>query len=145
MLTNFQNILIEVGLVICLYMTLVFIFALIRKDNSIVDIFWGVGFIIVALYSVIQSGEVDLRKMIVSLLVLLWGLRLSFYILARNSEKGEDFRYKVWRDTWKFFVLRSFFQIFMLQGMFMLIVSAPIWFINSAKEGHSVRSIYLAW
>ena len=134
-MADFQNILSEVALVIGLYMTIVFILALIRKDNSIVDIFWSVGFIIVAIYSVIQSGEVDLRKMIVCLLVLLWGLRLSFHLLIRNSGKGEDFRYKAWRDTWKFFVLRSFFQIFMLQGVFMLIVSAPIWFINFSKGG----------
>ena len=132
---NFQSVSIEVGLVILLYMTLVFIYALIRTDNSIVDIFWGLGFIVVARYSVIQSGEVDLRKMIVSLLVLLWGLRLSFHIMVRNSGKGEDFRYKAWRGTWRFFILRSFFQIFMLQGIFMLIISAPVWFICFSNGG----------
>ncbi|MEI6173897.1 MAG: DUF1295 domain-containing protein [Bacteroidota bacterium] len=132
---DFQNIVLEVGLVICLYMTIIFILALIRKDNSIVDVAWGAGFILVAVYSIIQSGEVDLRKMIVSLLVLLWGLRLSFHIMVRNSGKGEDFRYKAWRDTWKYFYLRSFFQIFMLQGLLMLIISAPIWFINFSRGG----------
>jgi steroid 5-alpha reductase family enzyme len=129
-LLDFQNIILEVALVIVLYMTIIFILALIRKDNSIVDVAWGAGFIIVTVYSIIQSGQVDLRKMIVSLLVLLWGLRLSFHIYVRNSGKGEDFRYKAWRDTWKFFYVRSYFQIFMLQGLFMLIISAPVWFIN---------------
>lgn len=132
---DFQNIILEVSLVIFLYMTIVFILAVIRKDNSIVDVAWGVGFIIIAVYSIIQSGEVDLRKMIVSLLVLLWGLRLSFHIMVRNSGKGEDFRYKAWRDSWKFFFLRSFFQIFMLQGFFMLVISSPIWFINFSAGG----------
>ncbi|MCX6306514.1 MAG: DUF1295 domain-containing protein [Bacteroidetes bacterium] len=131
MVPYFLNSLMETGLVICLYMTIIFILALARKDNSIVDVAWGAGFIIIAVYSIIQSGEVDIRKMIVSLLVLLWGLRLSFHIMVRNSGKGEDFRYKAWRDTWKYFVIRSFFQIFMLQGVFMLIISMPIWFINS--------------
>ncbi|MEI7499939.1 MAG: DUF1295 domain-containing protein [Bacteroidota bacterium] len=131
----FQNIILEIALVIALYMTIIFILALIRKDNSIVDVAWGIGFIIVALYSIIQSGEIDLRKMIVSLLVLLWGLRLSFHILVRNSGKGEDFRYKAWRDSWKFFFIRSFFQIFMLQGLFMLIISYPVWFINFSTGG----------
>jgi steroid 5-alpha reductase family enzyme len=134
-LLDFQNIVLEVSLVIGLYMTIVFILALIRKDNSIVDVAWGLGFIIISVYSIIQSGEVDLRKMIVSILVLLWGLRLSFHIFVRNSGRGEDFRYKAWRDSWKFFYLRSFFQIFMLQGLFMLIISAPIWFINFSNGG----------
>lgn len=135
MMMDFQNIIVDVGLVICLYMTIIFIVALMRRDNSIVDVAWGIGFVIIAVYSIIQSGEVDLRKMIVSLLVLLWGLRLSFHIFVRNSGKGEDFRYKAWRDTWKFFVIRSYFQIFLLQGLFMLIISAPVWFINSASGG----------
>jgi steroid 5-alpha reductase family enzyme len=125
----------EVGLVILLYMTIIFILALMRKDNSIVDIAWGVGFIIIAIYSIIQSGEVDLRKMTVCLLVLLWGLRLSFHIMVRNMGKEEDFRYKTWRETWKFFIIRSYFQIFMLQGLFMLIISAPVWFINFSRGG----------
>jgi steroid 5-alpha reductase family enzyme len=132
---DFQNTIIETGLVICLYMTIVFILALMRKDNSIVDVAWGIGFIIIAVYTTIQSGEVDLRKMIVTLLVTLWGLRLSFHIMVRNSGKGEDFRYLAWRKTWKFFFIRSFFQIFMLQGLFMLIVSMPVWFINSGNGG----------
>ncbi|MCX6266314.1 MAG: DUF1295 domain-containing protein [Bacteroidetes bacterium] len=134
-MVDFQNILLEVGLVIFLYMTSIFIRALIRKDNSIVDVAWGAGFIIVAVYTIIQSGEVDLRKMIVSLLVLLWGLRLSFHIMVRNSGKGEDFRYKAWRNSWKYFIIRSFFQIFMLQGLLMLIISTPIWFINFSTGG----------
>lgn len=127
--------LIETGSVIALFMTVVFILALIRKDNSIVDVAWGIGFIIIAVYTIIQSGEVDLRKMIVSLLVLLWGLRLSFHIMVRNAGKGEDFRYKAWRNSWKYFTLRSFFQIFMLQGLLMLIISTPVWFINSFNGG----------
>ncbi len=132
---DFQNMILEVGLVICLYMTIIFILALRRKDNSIVDVAWGIGFIVISVYSIIQSGEVDLRKMIVSLLVAMWGLRLSYHIMVRNSGNGEDFRYKAWRNSWKFFIVRSYFQIFLLQGFFMLIISAPVWFINFSSGG----------
>ena len=125
----------DVALVVLFYMTIIFILALMRKDYYIVDVAWGVGFNIIADYSLIQSNEIDLRKMIVNLLVLIWGLRLSTHIRFRNQGKGEDFRYKAWRDTWKFFVIRSFFQIFMLQGFFMLLISSPVWFINFSKGG----------
>lgn len=125
------NLIADISLVIFLYMTSVFIIAQIKRDNSIVDIFWGLGFILVAIYSLIQSGEImDLRKMIVTLLVTIWGIQLSGHILLRNKGKGEDFRYKAWRDTWKFFTARSYLQIFMLQGIFMLIISCPVWLIN---------------
>jgi steroid 5-alpha reductase family enzyme len=130
-----QKYLLDIGLVIGLLMTMVFIMSLIRKDNSIVDTFWGLGFIIIAAYSLVQSGEIDLRKAIVSLLVAIWGLRLSVHILARSKGKDEDFRYKAWRNTWKFFYVRSFFQIYMLQGFFMLIISSPVWYINLSRGG----------
>jgi steroid 5-alpha reductase family enzyme len=121
----------EIALVIFLYMTSVFVIAMIKKDNSLADIFWGPGFIVVAIYALVQSGDMfDLRKIIVTLLIVLWGIRLAVHIHLRNSGKGEDFRYKAWRDTWRFFVLRSFLQIFMLQGLFMLIISTPVWLIN---------------
>ncbi|MCK9204477.1 MAG: DUF1295 domain-containing protein [Bacteroidales bacterium] len=125
----------EIALVIFLYMTLIFIVALIKKNNSIADTFWGIGFILVTLYAVVQSGETDLRKMIVCVLVLLWGIRLSHHIMMRNMGNGENFRYKKWRETWKWFIVRSYFQIFMLQGFFMLIISAPLWYIGFNSGG----------
>jgi steroid 5-alpha reductase family enzyme len=137
----------QTGLLIFIYMVLVFLIALIRKDNSIVDIFWGLGFIVVAGYSFMYSGNYGLLQMIMNLLVLLWGLRLTFYIFFRNRGKGEDFRYKAWRDTWKYFVLRSFFQIFMLQGLFMFLVALPIVFVNrmaaSGMDGFSTAGTIL--
>lgn len=134
-MTIVHDYLIDVGLIIWLCMTILFVFAIIRKDNSIVDVFWGLGFLIVGVYSLIQSGEIDIRKIIVNLFVGLWGLRLATHILTRNQGKGEDFRYKAWRDRWKWFYLRSYFQIFMLQGTIMLIISFPIWYINFST-GH---------
>jgi steroid 5-alpha reductase family enzyme len=60
-------------------------------------------------------------------LVTLWGLRLSLYILWRNWGKPEDFRYRKWREEsrgiwwWK-----SFFQVFLFQGVLLWIISAPL-------------------
>ncbi len=126
---------IDVGLIIWLCMTILFVLAIIRKDNSIVDVFWGLGFVIVSVYSLIQSGEIDIRKIIVNLFIAVWGFRLSLHILNRNQGKGEDFRYKAWRDRWKWFYVRSYFQIFILQGAIMLIISFPVWYINFSS-GH---------
>ena len=120
----------EIALLVLLYMSLVFILAQIVKDNSIVDIFWGLGFILIAIYSLIQDTEPDLRKYIVTFLVALWGIRLSVHVFLRNRGKGEDFRYRRWRETWKFFILRSYVQIFLLQGVFMYIIAFPVYYIN---------------
>jgi steroid 5-alpha reductase family enzyme len=125
----------DIVLVTWLFMTMVFIFAILRKDNSIVDSFWGLGFILIALYSLSQSGQIDLRKVIVNVFIIMWGLRLAIHITIRNRGKGEDFRYKAWRNTWKLFYLRSYIQIFLLQGLIMVVVSYPVWLTNFTSAG----------
>jgi len=124
------NYLPEITLVVMICMTLVFLLAMVLKDNSIVDIFWGLGFIVLTAYSLWKADDIDIKKIIVSTLVLIWGLRLAAHIFLRNRGRGEDFRYANWRRTWKYFVLRSFFQVFMLQGFFMLIIALPVLHIN---------------
>jgi len=120
----------EIALLMLIYVSLVFVLAQIAKDNSIVDIFWGPGFILIAIYSLIQDPEPDLRKWIVTFLVALWGIRLSVHVFLRNRGRGEDFRYRHWRETWKFFTIRSYFQIFLLQGLFIFIIASPVYYIN---------------
>lgn len=120
----------QAALVVFVFMTFVFVLALILKDNSIVDIFWGLGFVVVTVFSLWHSGSIDFKKILVSSLVLVWGLRLSVHIYMRNRGRGEDFRYANWRRIWKNFVLRSFLQVFMLQGFFMLVIVWPVLHIN---------------
>ena len=123
--------LITAAITVFLFMLMVFVLALLLKDNSIVDIFWGLGFIVVAFVSLYPFNSLDAKKILVNLLILVWGLRLSMHIFKRNHGKGEDFRYANWRRTWKYFIPRSFLQVFMLQGFFMLTISWPVLHINS--------------
>jgi steroid 5-alpha reductase family enzyme len=110
-----------------------FIAARIRGRNDIADVAWGLGFILVAVVSMIAGHVFSLRALLVSTLVLIWGLRLALHIHSRNRGKGEDPRYRKWREEWgKWFVLRSFLQVFMLQGILLLLVAVPIIFTNTA-------------
>jgi steroid 5-alpha reductase family enzyme len=114
-------------------MTLLFCLALILKDNSIVDVGWGLGFVLVAGLSAVREPGFEPRHVLVTLLVLVWGVRLAVHIFRRNRKRVEDFRYAAWRERWgRWFVLRSYFQIFMLQGLFLALISAPLPWINGA-------------
>ena len=85
-------------LIILGLMALLWLVSLALKNSSIVDIFWGTGFVIVAWTAfLLTPGSFELRKFLLVALVTIWGLRLSLYILWRNWGKGEDFRYQVWR------------------------------------------------
>lgn len=121
---------------IFLYMTCVFCLALLKKDNSLVDIAWGLGFIGVAILTIFLKEGWTTRQVIVSCLVSIWGLRLALHIALRKRGRGEDFRYAKWRQDWgRWFVLRSYFQIFMLQGVFLFIIALPIILVNfSSRE-----------
>jgi steroid 5-alpha reductase family enzyme len=113
--------------IIGIYMTGLFLFALVRKDNGIVDIAWGPGFILLAVASLLLRPDWTVRRLLLSVLVLVWAARLSSHILRRNRGRGEDFRYAAWRARWgRTFVLRSFIQIFLLQGFFLVLIALPL-------------------
>lgn len=122
-------------ILIFLFFTAFFLIAQTIKNNSIVDIGWGLGFMVISLYTFFFSGAITIKSALVTLLVLIWGSRLSFHILKRNWGKPEDFRYAKWRREWgKWLIVRGFFQIFMLQGLIMLIIASPIIFINYSRQ-----------
>ncbi|MBP6866509.1 MAG: DUF1295 domain-containing protein [Candidatus Pacebacteria bacterium] len=113
--------------IIFCHATLWFILAQIKKRNDLADVAWGLGFLIVALVSFLSSGFDTDRGLIVTVLVGVWSLRLSLHIYLRNRNKTEDYRYQAWRMEWgKWFLIRSYLQVFLLQGFLLLVVSAPI-------------------
>lgn len=126
------------ALFIWIFVSLVWILSLIKKDAGIMDIFWGIGFIVTAILYYNLGDGFPLRKILVLILVLVWGLRLSLHIAVRNHGKPEDARYRHWRDKggpqwwWK-----SYFKVFLLQGFIMLVVSLPLLFaLWNPSPGH---------
>ncbi len=123
-----MNIYSTAGLAILGLVTALWLLSLKLRDASIVDIFWGTGFAIAGwLYFALTPNAAPLRKWLICTLVTIWGLRLSLYIFRRNRGKPEDYRYAAWRNehgnSWWW---RSFFQVFLLQGLLMWIISAPL-------------------
>ena len=109
-------------------MTALWLLSLLLKNSSIVDIFWGAGFVILAwvYYALTPDGYMT-RKLLLAILTTLWGLRLSLHILYRNWRKPEDFRYQKWRrESGSRWWWKSFFQVFVLQGLLMWVISAPL-------------------
>jgi steroid 5-alpha reductase family enzyme len=126
--------------------TLFFLYSLKIRDNSIVDVFWGFGFMMIAVLSWFQS-EQELPQHIVTGLVLLWGIRITSHIGLRKLREGkEDPRYAKWREEWGdglYFSVRSFFQVYILQMVLMLVVGLPILIVNLAS--HEYPYAYSFW
>jgi len=114
--------------VIMTLMTLLWIISVMIKNASIVDPVWGLGFIIVSIYYLLMVKGFETRQILVVTLVGIWGLRLSAYLFWRNIGKGEDFRYKQFRKNYgehRYWWV-SFFQVFLLQGVLLWLISAPV-------------------
>jgi len=117
------------------YFSVFFIVALIIKNNSIVDIGWGIGFVLAAWYSMARGGNYTETGVLATVLVTVWGLRLFYHIVKRNWKKPEDFRYAAWRKEWgKWLIPRAFLQIFMLQAFFMAVIAYPVISINATEK-----------
>lgn len=122
-------------LVIFVYAVNWFSVALIKKRNDVADIAWGGGFVVAAMTAYLVGGIDEVRSILVLVLVLIWGVRLVVHIGIRNRGKPEDPRYKAWRDAWgNSFLFRTFFQVFLLQGFLLLVVSLPVtWAITNSS------------
>ncbi len=122
----------QASLIILILVTLLWIWSVFIKNVSIVDIFWGVGFVVVNTFYVFMSGELNARKIVILTLVCIWGFRLAIYLAIRNIGKGEDFRYQEFRQNYgpKRYWWFSYFQTFLLQGILIMIISLPLLGIN---------------
>jgi len=113
------------------YMTAWFLVAVARRDNSLADVAWGSGFILLALLSLLLGPRPTPRAALASALVGAWGARLAVHIAARNLGKGEDFRYAAWRRDWgRHWVWRSYVQVFLLQGVLLYVIALAVVRIN---------------
>ena len=101
--------------------------SLVVRDASIVDIVWGLGFVVIAWSSWFASETSDSTDLIIRLCVTAWGLRLAAYLAWRNLGHGEDYRYQAMRKKYGAkFPIVSLFTVFLLQGVLMWTVSLPV-------------------
>lgn len=122
------------ALFILVYVTAWFFAALALRRNDVADVAWGLGPALLSWWLLLRPGSPRTPAMIlVTLLVTVWGVRLAYHVARRGFHPGvgEDPRYAAWRAEWRFFVLRSYVQVFLLQGFFMLIISLPVILVAS--------------
>ena len=115
---------------ICL--TMLWLISLKIKDASIIDIYWGFGFVIMSWTGLIinlffNETTITSSQWLINIMVTIWGLRLSIHLAIRNLGKGEDLRYVKMRErassNWRFL---SYIRVFMFQGFLQMLLMTPI-------------------
>mgnify|MGYP003616471670 FL=1 len=124
-----EGLLIPLGITFA-YFTTIFVIATIISNNSIVDIGWGLGFVIGAWATLLTTEAPNLLAYALVGFITVWGLRLSIRLFNRNVGKPEDFRYAEWRREWgKNVVITAFFRVFMIQGLINFVVGSAAYSI----------------
>ncbi len=123
------------GIILFIYMTIWYGVAIVKSRNDVADIAWGLGFVMIAWLSLYLAGF-SMIGLLVNSLVTIWGVRLSWHIYKRNKNKPEDSRYMEWRKSWSNFYLRSFVQVFLLQGLFLFMISLPVIYVNMSRSNN---------
>lgn len=107
------------------------------KRMDVADVAWGLGIAGIGVLTWLESDVNDARSTTVTILALIWGVRLAWHIGRRNLKKNEDARYAAWRKEWGNTVLwRSFLQVFVLQAILMVVVALPLMAVHATDGGN---------
>jgi steroid 5-alpha reductase family enzyme len=106
-----------------------FAFGVAGGKHRVIDVFWGIGFVVVGLTGlVLSAGYGDpTRRWLVAALTAVWGLRLATHIGLRGRGEPEDPRYEAMlaraRGDRNRYALR---QVYLLQGVSLWFISFPV-------------------
>ncbi|MFE2016632.1 DUF1295 domain-containing protein [Streptomyces sp. NPDC059499] len=110
-------------------MLVTFLIALRKRLHRIVDVAWGIGFAAVAVvsYALSEGDGDDARRLLVTALTVVWGLRLAVHIGLRGRGHGEDPRYAAMLAKAPghpdLYALR---KVYLLQGALVWLISLPV-------------------
>jgi len=129
------------ALAILVLMVITWVVSIALRNVSIVNIVWGVGFVMVAwVSSLTGDGDHD-RSNLLTAMIAVWGMRLTVFLWRRNYGTGEDHRYRSMRkQQGDGFAARSLVTVFLFQGLLMWVVSLPVQ-LAMVSENESVGTL----
>jgi steroid 5-alpha reductase family enzyme len=118
------------------------------RDVTMVDSLWALGMVLVALTAFAQAGESTPRRLLLTGLCAVWGLRLGGYLLWRWRDHGPDRRYvtmfaRAKADRGWGFAEASLRLVFALQAPLLFIVCLPVQLGQFSAEPRALGP--LAW
>lgn len=109
------------------YQLFFFAIAFTCKFDKLTDFAGGTNFVVLAIITLALSGNAPhARQIVASIFIMLWGVRLSGFLLFRILKTGKDDRFDDKRD--KFF---PFLGFWVFQMIWVWVVSLPVTIINS--------------
>ncbi|KAJ0300303.1 uncharacterized protein N0V96_000386 [Colletotrichum fioriniae] len=114
------------ALITVAYQLFFFSIAFSFKFDKLTDFAGGTNFVVLAIITLAISGHNHARQIVASIFIMLWGARLSAFLLFRILKTGKDDRFDDKRD--KFF---PFLGFWIFQMIWVWTVSLPVTVLNS--------------
>lgn len=116
----------QIGIGLFLLGNIFFFWCKSQKNYGLVDIAWGLSFLVTSIICFFNSSK-NIHHILILSMITIWSLRLSIYLSIRNIGETEDFRYHQMRKNWgKHADLQAYFKVFTLQPLLSFIVSLPL-------------------
>ncbi|GMQ11488.1 hypothetical protein CsSME_00054115 [Camellia sinensis var. sinensis] len=122
------------------YQFIFFLITALLKFDKVTDFAGSTNFIILAVLTVVLKGTWHFRQyyffqVVLSLLVVIWGLRLGLFLLMRILQWGEDRRFDEMRGN---FGKLAMFWTF--QAVWVWTVSLPVTIVNASDRNPSIQA-----
>lgn len=116
------------------YQLLFFIITALLRFDKITDFAGSTNFVILGILTLALKGAWHFRQIILTLFVVIWGLRLGLFLLMRILQWGEDHRFDEMRNN-----LGKLAVFWTFQAVWVWTVSLPLTVVNASDRDPSVK------
>lgn len=111
----------------CVCATVVYAWAWHAQSMAVVDVVWSLGLGLGAVAYLFNADVFTAHRVIVLAVLLIWSLRLSYYLLSnRVLGAQEDSRYVNLASYWGHAAKRNFYFLFLAQVLLMVLFLIPV-------------------
>ncbi|GAB2223830.1 hypothetical protein Droror1_Dr00004572 [Drosera rotundifolia] len=116
-----------------------FVVTALFKFDKVTDFAGSTNFIILAVLTLVLKGTWRYRQVLLTVFVVIWGLRLALFLLMRILQWGEDRRFDEMRGN-----LGKLAVFWIFQAVWVWTVSLPVTVVNASDRNPSVDAALIA-
>ncbi|XP_074272236.1 uncharacterized protein LOC141596104 isoform X2 [Silene latifolia] len=118
------------------YQLMFFVITALLKFDKVTDFAGSTNFIILAVLTLVVRGSWHFRQVVLTVLVVIWGLRLGLFLLMRILQWGEDRRFDEMRQN-----LGKLAVFWVFQAVWVWTVSLPVTVVNASFQEPSLHAV----
>ena len=119
---------------------LAYLWAYKKQSDHLTDISYSLCFIVVTLYFLLVYGGLTQGRVVLALMLVLWGIRLGGFLFYRIQKMGKDARFDTFRGS-----AAGFLKFWILQAVSISIIILPVLFGLEAADLQIHNVAFALW